>query len=185
MLPAQRLRRPHRMNGSPSPLAHRAPSSLLFSSPACVCARLPGPALQEWTDRSWPSWLDGVRCLDKPGSWHRAAPQPVASLRRRCVCGCRARLFPQSSGLLASWCSVRRQQCGKHTQAARLKAILRQTPVCSHCGFAGLWRANRSLGAWPVHLDGHWALALPSVEKEKIWYQMHIDSHIWHVLRAH
>jgi hypothetical protein len=69
----------------------------------------------------------------------------------RCVgagCGCAARLFLQSSGLLLAGAE------SGDSNAARSPAESNSSaPVCSHCGCGAPF--NR-LGAWPVHYDGHW-----------------------------
>jgi hypothetical protein len=99
---------------------------------------------------------------------------------RACVgagCGCAARLFLQSSGLLLTGAESGNSTAAS-TRAARLKSTARQ-----HAHALWLWRSSQSLGAWPVHGDGA-LTGLASVEREKVWYQMHIESHIRDVLRA-
>lgn len=91
-------------------------------------------------------------------------------------CGCAARLFLQSSALLLAGAE---SGTAIMRQAARLKATFlhKSAQVSSHCGCGA---AIDPLGHGLCTIMGP---GLP-VWREKLWYQMHIDAHIWDLLRA-
>jgi hypothetical protein len=123
------------------------PSPPSSRPPACAPAGLP------YKKGTCPN--SGSMAFDafpQPGSWQRAALQPLTSLRRRWVWVC-SQVVPPIQRPLTYWCRVRQQHCGKHSSSP---AEINCAPTCSRTVVVALQSIPRGMaGAWGWGTD--WA----------------------------
>ena len=146
---------------SPSPFWHccTAHHHRLIHLRARTCRALPTRAHRTARSLSFtlrPSWLwlDGFRCLDE--TWELASSRAAASREPASVLSVWVprKVVPPNA---AASCLPPGAEAGDSNAASTPSSSPAESnsapestaPVCSH---GGLWRANRSLGAWPVHV---------------------------------